>query len=239
MADDRKKAGDKMYGSREGYHEIGRGEGRTPAGRLHPELLRTRFHGFHIMWKGPLCWLAYLLLLAALGKDARSYWFSLTDGVVGAVGSLLPVIASFERGLPFMEQAERVPLLRHVWGGLWISQGLMLLVQCRYHGKNFMMFQSWQINEWNWRINLWWFLAAFISFFVSVWVGGGLFSIEFGAYKAHQFFVNRWVFSLFLCHLVFSIGANPTLFITITRIALLLLRLACPGRTNRWGYDKP
>lgn len=229
----------KPYRSREGFYEIERGEGRTPAGRLDPALVRTWYRGFHMMWKGPLCWLIYLFVLAALGHEARYHWIVLTERVVGAVGSLLPIVTSIERDLFFMGKPHLVPLLRHVWGALWISQALMLLVQFRCYGRRMLMYHSWQLNEWNWVLSPWWMIVvAFVIVFCSA-LFGGYFFIDLTAPKAYFYTVKAWVFTMFVQHLALSMSVNPLIFTLFTRFWLLILRQVRPGLTDRWGYENP
>lgn len=227
-------------GFREGYREIGRGVGRTPAGSIDPALLRTWYRAFHAVWLGPLCWLAYLLLLAVMGAGGRAHWFAMTEGVVGAIGSLLPIVKSFEQQLPELGQAHRIPLLRHLWGAWWISHAFIILIQCRYHGLPLMKYQSWQLNEWNWVVSVWWLLLAIpIVLFLSALFGGFYELNLFYGRKAYSFFVESWVFSAVLSHFGFCVGANPLFLIMLTRVALLIVRLARPGLTDRWGYANP
>lgn len=223
--------------SREGFYEIGRGEGRSPAGRLDPELLRTWHHGFHFMWKGPLCWLAYLLVLAVLGHEARYHWIVWTERVVGAVGSLLPIVASLERDLFFMGKPHLLPLLRHVWGALWISQAIMLLLQFKFYGRRMLRYHSWQLNEWNWTLPFWWIiLTTLIICFCSA-LFGGYFFVDITRPKVYFYMVKLWVFTAFLNHLALSMSVNPLIFTILTRLWLLILRQIRPGLTDRWGYE--
>ena len=217
---------------------ISKGKGRSPDGDAEAGVTNIMGRAVGMAVVSSFVWIVYLSVLALMGAETRAAWLALTDGSIGAVGSMVPILSSFERRLPQLHLEEWLPLLRHIWGGFWLFQLGFFLFQLRLQMRPLLKKTLWARAEWGFKPS--WGQAFFLFLFASVLLlfSGGFLQPSLMGGRSIKFLVYNVYKSSAILYICTSFIINLFCFSLIGYFVSSFLFYFRREKLGRFGYQK-